>query len=326
MNQPVRRSDRRGAVLNKRAKPKASASRSKAKATSDKKRFSMGVDWNESVRFFVNAFRVALVGLIVVTVVFGGYKLIPHVNPDIKQIAVTGDLVRLDKSGLVEVVKGNLIGGIVTLDMSYLRSELLAVPWVKQVELVKHFPNTLEVRVYEEQALAQWNELGYISIEGEFIRSSLQEDLQHLPRLSSERNSVNESKVNEGVIKAEDAARVAMSLFHSLNSVVLAEGQRIQTLSQSEAGGWTMTWGNGLNIDLGRSNHLLRTRHAMATWQRLPDEVREKLERIDARYDNGVAIRTGQQSVIDDALSDRNMRKNQITEQPSSMMQTIDPA
>jgi len=63
-----------------------------------------------------------------------------------------------------------------------------------------------------------------------------------------------------------------------------------------------MTWDNGLSIDLGRADHLVRTRHAMTTWQRLPEEVKENLERIDARYENGVAIKI-LENVTDYAIS-----------------------
>jgi len=275
----------------KNPKPKASASRTSDR--SGKRSFA-----NTAVgRFFTVLGRVLSVGLRLSLVIisvgaigFAGYKALPYLNPEVKQIVVTGELVRLDQQQLVQEVEEKLQGGILTLDMSRLRDELMAIPWAKNIELIKHFPNTLEVQVYEEKALVRWNNSGYISHEGEFIHSMQYEDLMSLPQLQSARVSM---EGHPHSLSNDQAAQVAMSLYHRLNSVVLSEGRQIQSLTESAAGGWTMTWDNGLSIDIGRKDHLQRTRHVMAAWQRLPVEMRASLERIDARYENGVAVRVG---------------------------------
>jgi len=215
---------------------------------------------------------------------FGLYKAMPYLNPSIEHISVTGEMVRLDKATLSRAVYANLKGGILTLDIEYLRSEISRIAWVEQVEIVKYFPSTLSVHIVEERAVARWNDQGYISNAGEFIESAIYEDLAGLPLLTSSM---------EG-IAPEQAAREAVGIFHMLNSTVLMYDQNIQELKQSSKGGWIMIWDNGLSIDLGRVDHLNRIRHAMAAWQRLPGDVKNNIDRIDARYENGVAIRSRQ--------------------------------
>lgn len=227
-----------------------------------------------------------LSGLFVATAIalsgFGLYKAYPYVNPDIKQVVVKGELIRLDQSALSRAVYENLHGGILTLDIEYLQSEVSKIAWVESVEIIKHFPSTLAVHIVEEQAVVRWNDQGYISNAGEFIESRLYEGLADLPLLAS-------------AVEAQDpelAAHQAVDIFHRLNSTVLMYDQTIRELRQSPSGGWTMIWDNGLSIDLGRTDHLNRTRHVMAAWQRLPADVKGNIDRIDARYGNGVAIRS----------------------------------
>ena len=214
--------------------------------------------------------------------VYGAYKVLPYINPEIEQVVVSGDMKRLDQSTLSKAVYENLRGGLLTLDIEYLRSEISKIAWVESVELVKHFPSTLAVHIVEEQAIAGWNDQGYISNTGEFIDSVLYEDLSDLPLLSSSLKGID----------PQLGAKKSIEIFHMLNSTALMYGQLVQELRQSASGGWTMIWDNGLSVDLGRVDHLNRTRHAMAAWQRLPEDVKSNIDRIDARYDNGVAIRS----------------------------------
>ena len=249
----------------------------------------------------VRSLHSMLVVCVLTTAGYGVYKALPYVSPKIQRVAVSGDMKRLDQPALARAVHDNLRGGILTLDIEYLRSEIAKIAWVESVELVRHFPATLAVHIVEEQAVARWNDRGYISHKGEFIDSTLYEDLSALPLLSS---ALKEGDPRSG-------ARESIEIFHMLNSTALMYGQLVQELHQNTAGGWTMIWDNGLSIDLGRVDHLNRTRHVMAAWQRLPDDVKNNIDRIDARYDNGVAISHSERRNQQGGNADRS---NNLTE------------
>ncbi len=230
----------------------------------------------------LSALRVALVVGVLLGLVTGVYAALPYFNPPISQVLVEGDLLRLDRGKLRAAIFEHLDTGIIGLDIGRLNSEIERVPWVESVEVVKEFPSTLRVRVTEARAIAVWNGSGYFSDRGRFIETEPFADLAHLPMLSSPKSEPG----------SESGARQALEMFHLLNSVVLASDQRILALDQDASGGWIMTWGNGLTINMGRADHLDRIRHVMAAWKRLPDQQRVALRHIDARYDNGIAVRT----------------------------------
>ena len=220
------------------------------------------------------------------------YRATPYLDPEILQVRVEGELNRLNAESLAAVVSSRLSTGLLTLDLDEVRDPVAAIAWVESVELIKDFPSTLVLSVVEEQAVARWNDRGYISTKGEFIESDVYEDLSDLPVIFGAADP-----------SSELAARQALNTFHLLNSVALTDKQRIRELHQSRTGGWTMIWESGLSIDLGRVDHLNRVRHLMLAWEQFPHELRQRIEHIDTRYGNGVAIRTrpsvpGQQELI----------------------------
>ena len=231
---------------------------------------------------FKNAMKAMLVVAVVGAAGYGVYWLSPKLNWPVENVVLEGDFNWLDQSAVHKAITANLDGDLFSIDIKKLRAEIRQVPWVENAEINRVYPNSLIVQVKEERPVAQWNEQGYISSLGEFIESSIHDELSGLPQLSSSLQGVD----------PERGAREAIEIYHLLNSAVLVSGESVEMLSQDTSGGWIMVWESGLEIDLGRSDHLKRVRHALAAWRRLPAEERQTIGEIDARYDNGVAIRT----------------------------------
>lgn len=215
---------------------------------------------------------------------YGVHWVAPKLTRPVEHVVLEGDFRWLDQGAVHLAITQNLDGDLLSVDIKKLRHAIRQVPWVEEAEITRVYPDSLMVRIREEKPVAQWNDQGYISSMGEFIDSPIYEELAGLPQLSSSLQGID---VAQG-------AHEAIEIYHLLNSAVLVSGESIEVLSQDASGGWTMIWESGLEIDLGRSDHLKRVRHALAAWRRLPVEARQQVGEIDARYDNGVAIRTRQ--------------------------------
>jgi len=230
-------------------------------------------------------FKNTMTAMFFITVVglsgFGIYWLLPKLNWPVENVVLEGEFNWLDQSAVHKAITENLDGDLFSIDIKKLRAEIRQVPWVEDAEIKRIYPDSLVVQVKEERPVAQWNDQGYISSLGEFIESPIHEEISGLPLLSSNLRGVD----------AETGAREAIDIYHLLNSAVLVSGESVEMLAQDASGGWIMVWESGLEIDLGRSDHLKRVRHALAAWRRLPSEERQTIGEIDARYDNGVAIR-----------------------------------
>jgi cell division protein FtsQ len=227
---------------------------------------------------------------------YGIYWLLPKLNWPVENVVLEGDFNWLDQSAVHKAITENLDGDLFSIDIKKLRAEIRQVPWVEDAEINRVYPDSLIVQVKEERPVAQWNDQGYISSLGEFIESPVYAELSGLPQLSSSLRGVD----------AQTGAREAIEIYHLLNSAVLVSGESVEMLSQNSSGGWIMVWDSGLEIDLGRSDHLKRVRHALAAWRRLPAAERQTVGEIDARYDNGVAIRARRAQKEEEQMANEN--------------------
>jgi cell division protein FtsQ len=70
----------------------------------------------------------------------------------------------------------------------------------------------------------------------------------------------------------------------------LSDFSKVISVSRGHDMGWQITLENGINVQLGRNDILGRLSRARDVLDRLDGEKLAKLQEIDARYDNGIAL------------------------------------
>ena len=75
-----------------------------------------------------------------------------------ERVAITGDLAHVSRDALTERISGSLSGGFLWLDLAAIREPLEALPWVHRVVVRRQWPDSIEVRVIEQRAIAHWGE------------------------------------------------------------------------------------------------------------------------------------------------------------------------
>ena len=70
----------------------------------------------------------------------------------------------------------------------------------------------------------------------------------------------------------------------------LSDFSGVASVSRGHDMGWQIALDNGINLRLGRVDILGRLARARDVLNRLDDEKLARLNEIDARYDNGVAL------------------------------------
>ena len=108
-----------------------------------------------------------------IAVVYAGILLrqidIPVVLP-VENIRVNGDLQFLDKDKLTALLKGQIVGGYFTVDLSMLREMLLQHPWIRDASLRREWPAGINVSIEEKVPVAYWNDDEYISETGDVFK------------------------------------------------------------------------------------------------------------------------------------------------------------
>lgn len=226
-----------------------------------------------------SAFAVLLLGLLVAAAASVWRQL----DRPIATVRVEGHLTAAEQMAIRHVVADNLEEGVLSLDMDRLRDRIRALSWPRSVKVRRLWPDGLTILVEKESVVAAWGDGGYLTTAGKVVRlaegQALVEDqdaagVESLPALISELSS----------------PRRAMEVYQMLQSRVHRQGLTIVRLDENALGEWLMTFSGGMTVALGNEALAQRLGRFLTAYQRIRERP-EQIEYVDARYDNGVAVR-----------------------------------
>ena len=152
--------------------------------------------------------------------------------------------------------------------------------WVREVQVRRLWPDVLHVMVSRQTLAARWGDDGehYLTTGGNIVALPPEDRdpvLRHLP-----------------VLKASHASSAeAMRLNTLLDEIAQAGSLALDRLEQDEAGNWIATVSGGVEVVLGTSSLGERFRRFLVVHHRALRQEVARVERVDARYETGVAVR-----------------------------------
>lgn len=217
-----------------------------------------------------------LVMLLAVAVVLGlgrealaGLRAMP-----VERILVTGKLEQVREDALRSALQGRLEAGLLFLDLSGLREELEALPWVYRVQLRRRFPDILELRVVEQLPIARWGEYGFLNHEARIIPVVDASRWSGLPRIRGPEGS--EARLMTRYQRLQE-------LFHS-HELTLVE------LQEDGFGQLVLTLDNGTLVQLGNRDFAGRVDGFLHLWEHELKTFTDAVARVDMRYEGGAAV------------------------------------
>ena len=159
-------------------------------------------------------------------------------------------------------------------EVEQVKRALRELDWVHRANVRKNWPHAIEVEVLPERVIAYWNESGFISREGSVLYTEmlLGGDLPHLYGPAG-------SELN------------VMERFQQLSQMLNNYGLEIKALAVTKRGAWSLETENGVEVLLGKEDLKARMQRFLTVSVRLKERGDAMLvERIDARYINGVAV------------------------------------
>ena len=147
----------------------------------------------------------------------------------ITSISVTGEVTHNNEPTLRANVTPRLAGNFFTLDLAHTRQVFEAMPWVRSAVVRRVFPNRLQVRLQEHQAVAYWgaeSESYLLNNHGEVFEANLGEvEQEMLPRL-------------DGPTGQEPQV---LAMYEVLQPLFAPMEMELEQLELSGRGGWTGT-------------------------------------------------------------------------------------
>lgn len=152
-----------------------------------------------------------------------------------------------------------------------IRTELEALPWVAQATVSKVWPDRLQIQIEEHQPVARWNGEQVLNSDGEPLSRPVADLV--LADLSG----------------PSGQAKRVMDQYLQYSRVFVDSGVRLAGVRMHPRGAWDLQLDNGIRVALGSTDMLDRTTRVVALLERSPLDL-AKIEYIDARYPNGVAV------------------------------------
>lgn len=188
---------------------------------------------------------------------------------------------RVDTEQVLQVLRSEAQGNLVTVDIGRLRRSLERLPWVRSVNIRREFPDRLAVVLEEHQALARWNGNKLVNIQGEvFVADSGQE----LP----------------GFIGPEGTSAEVTQHYAQFSRQLAVLDLHASRLALSPRHAWQMRLSNGMELELGREDMQQRLARFVAVYPYSLATLktgggRQRAEGVvayvDLRYRNGFAFR-----------------------------------
>ncbi|WP_144635893.1 cell division protein FtsQ/DivIB [Bordetella genomosp. 13] len=189
-------------------------------------------------------------------------------------------------------IAGRFRGNFFTMDLDEAREVFESVPWVRHATIRRIWPNTLRVRIEEQQPLALWNENQMINTWGEAFTANTGEldDDADLPQFSG----------------PEGSQELVVQRYAELARWFAPLDLRVKELELSPRYAWRAKLSNELLLDLGRDPaadapdplglpgalpFAARIQRFVQAWPAVTTRLEGRtVTQADLRYPNGFAL------------------------------------
>lgn len=241
---------------------------------------------------------VAISSAIGVLVVAGGLATAGRwvLNRPVESVVINGEFERVSADQLEAVLRKAMGKGFLTADLDAIQKQIALLPWVATARVSRHWPDSLDVSVTEEQPAARWGNDGLLNSQGRlFVRHSSHIPAE-LPRLSGP----------EGT-EAEVAAR-----YVDVQEKLVERGLAVAALGLDQRGAWTLTLSNGIGVRLGSHDVEARLTCFFEALDDVVTPVAADVQFVDMRYTNGFSVGWKQQRAARAATEDESPPAEQL--------------
>jgi len=217
-----------------------------------------------------------LVGVIVAcALTFHATKTLVFEQWKVTEISINNDLKQVEASSIAKILNREEYAYLLEIDVTKLQNEIKKLNWVKQVEIRKKWPNTIEVLIEEYLPIARINKKLLVD-SGVLIGANNLKEMNELPLLNFKTKRSNTEYLE--IVKR----------YKSIQKSFMSIGIIVDSLDISESLAWTINTSNKIKIKIGRKQHVQRVNRLISTLHFI--EIFETVKTIDLRYNNGYAV------------------------------------
>ena len=206
----------------------------------------------------------------------------------IKVVKIEGEFRYLSTSTLENLVAGKVDGGFFTLDVEKVRHAVLKAPWVREATVRKLWPDTLYVKIKEQNAVVRWGQKGFLNHKGELFQPE-------------------DTTQPGGLITLEGPAGTEQLVFEKYKTLMGLLNPHKRSVAWVELNGrrgWSFEVKDGPTVIVGRKEVDERLWKYVKNVEAVFGQKIKNIAQVDLRYTNGFTIRE-----FDDQESQKEFEK-----------------
>ncbi|MFZ2971068.1 MAG: cell division protein FtsQ/DivIB [Ferribacterium limneticum] len=200
----------------------------------------------------------------------------------VKHVVFAEPLPHTKRGEVEQVLPGSLKGNFFSLNLEQVRGSLEKLPWVRNVDVRRQWPDRLEIRIEEHKPVARWGEGRgeLVNSYGEVFAAGLPEaEASGLPLLFGPNGT------------AQEVLKHYSEFVGSFGTV----GEKPVQVTLSPRLAWQLKLQNGMLVDIGREQPKAPVGVRLQRFLEIyPETVARQAVRpavVDLRYPNGFAMR-----------------------------------
>lgn len=191
---------------------------------------------------------------------------------DLSEVRVSNQLTRVTRGEIESVVRRELRGNFLTVDLAAAAVAFQKLTWVRKADVRRQWPGRLEVTIQEHSALARWGNNALVNTHGEVFAGRQAGDL---PLFAG----------------PEGTAREITIQYRYFMSSLAGIGAAPVQVRVSPRRAWQVKLDNGMTLELGREQVEARLARFVGAYDRTIARLGRRVEHVDLRYANGFAVR-----------------------------------
>lgn len=199
----------------------------------------------------------------------------------IRLVEIQGQLQQVSQQEILSVLKTQSMNqatdddsiNFLTTDLLSLEQSLETIPWVYRVQVRRIWPDKLVIEVEEQQAVAIWNKDQLVNRFGKLFKPEQMPELD-LPVLAG----------------VDEDLSMMLETFTELQKQFESAELQLHDLYLDKRRAWQLKLSNGIELNVGRKDLMGRVNRFINLYPLLVAEGETPIERVDLRYDTGLAV------------------------------------